>query len=475
MIVPQCSLSLLKRMRVTTVHFAVFCLFMLTACNNCPIGTLRVQDRCLPFDPVRGLCVPICEGRSCGDDGCGGSCGVCDGGTPNCVLGQCVAECTASCDGRSCGDDGCGGTCGSCPDGGACTGSGQCIPKAFSCEARYYADGAVCDCDCGAADPDCEDTSLDVVGCELRGATCDAASACVGGGTWTCDELRYDDGLQCDCNCGVPDPDCKNDAFVIAGCSTGEICSAAGVCEPLCTPSCDGKACGNNGCGGSCGDCSAPTPFCNLGTCGATCVPSCDGRVCGDDDCGGSCGSCAVSESCVGGTCAPLPNELTCAGGRCGGNAPGGCSCAASCLSGGAPCCADAEAVCGCFPKCTDKACGDDGCGGSCGSCDAGERCSATQVCVPDLCAPDPCNGHGACSPSAGACSCSVGYDGISCDVCASGYVGYPTCVASLCDVTSCNGHGDCDPLSGDCTCATGFTGLACESCSGVGVYPSCE
>ncbi len=34
-------------------------------------------------------CTPSCDGRSCGDDGCGGSCGQCAGGQ-SCSAGQCV-------------------------------------------------------------------------------------------------------------------------------------------------------------------------------------------------------------------------------------------------------------------------------------------------------------------------------------------------------------------------------------------------
>lgn len=36
------------------------------------------------------------------------------------------AACVPRCDGRRCGDDGCGGTCGSCPEGRACDAAGRC-------------------------------------------------------------------------------------------------------------------------------------------------------------------------------------------------------------------------------------------------------------------------------------------------------------------------------------------------------------
>ena len=34
------------------------------------------------------------------------------------------------------------------------------------------------------------------------------------------------------------------------------------------------------------------------------CTPSCAGKQCGDDGCGGSCGSCGAGQTCIRGTCA---------------------------------------------------------------------------------------------------------------------------------------------------------------------------
>ena len=39
-------------------------------------------------DSGGGACVPDCTGRECGDDGCGGACGICSGGE-TCVAGVC--------------------------------------------------------------------------------------------------------------------------------------------------------------------------------------------------------------------------------------------------------------------------------------------------------------------------------------------------------------------------------------------------
>lgn len=101
-----------------------------------------------------------------------------------------------------------------------------------------------------------------------------------------------------------------------------------------CTPACDGKVCGPDGCGGTCGTCEPGVP-CNNGVC--ECTPDCAGKECGPDGCGGSCGECPEGGTCDMGIC--------------------------------------------CVPDCDGKECGPDGCGGSCGACDGGFNCDA-GMCV---------------------------------------------------------------------------------------------
>lgn len=105
--------------------------------------TLRVYDVGEAGDTIRfKLCleVPDCGERVCGDDGCGGQCGVCDQGN-RCRAddGQCEP---CSCEGRVCDDDGCGASCGSCDDSNACT-SDSCVD--FACEFQHLPAGAPCD------------------------------------------------------------------------------------------------------------------------------------------------------------------------------------------------------------------------------------------------------------------------------------------------------------------------------------------
>ena len=108
----------------------------------------------------------------------------------------------------------------------------------------------------------------------------------------------------------------------------------AGTC---CAPQCEGKQCGDDGCGGDCGSC-AENSYCGDDDL-CHCVPACFGLVCGDDGCGGSCGECGDGQLCDEGTCICAPD---------------------------------------CGPE---QECGDDGCGGSCGTCYSGYACNGYGQC----------------------------------------------------------------------------------------------
>jgi hypothetical protein len=134
-------------------------------------------------------------------------------------------------------------------------------------------------------------------------------------------------GIGCECN-NVADGICP-----------GLACSADPDCAQ-CTPNCNGRTCGDNGCGGECGQCDFGSTCTAAGRCEALCVPDCNGKQCGDDGCGGQCG--------------------TCSDGMC--NANGQCTTQ-------------------CVPSCTDRTCGSDGCGGSCGTCSDGFECNTAHQC----------------------------------------------------------------------------------------------
>ena len=72
-------------------------------------------------------CVPDCDGKQCGDDGCNDVCGFCAEQEVCSETGQC--ECLPDCDAKACGGDGCGGSCGTCAADEFCS-------DVFACLAR---------------------------------------------------------------------------------------------------------------------------------------------------------------------------------------------------------------------------------------------------------------------------------------------------------------------------------------------------
>ncbi len=451
--------------------------------------------------PDGGSCKPSCGARVCGDDGCGGSCGKCtEPAKPLCdaVAGRCVSQCVPACSGRTCGDDGCGGTCGACATGTACSLGGRCIPEAWTCDPAWYGVGGVCDCGCGAPDPDCTDPSAPLAGCAAF-ETCNAAGACVSTvpKAWTCGAGTYGAHDGCNCGCGAPDPDCADTTASLIGCAPGVTsCNADGTCA-TCTPDCTGKQCGSDGCSGLCGVCADATlSTCSQGTCVDPCFPTalkCTVAVCGDNGCGGSCGDCAPGSSCSSGQCKKdvvVPDNGSCTG-HCGSSAPAGCYCTATCADDG-NCCLDYQQKCGCTPDCAGKECGPNGCGGSCGICSNSSKkfCSAagqcTAACTPDCsgktCGDDGCGGTcGACAagsscqwtqqcvPDAWKCDPSLYADHIACDCgCGAPDSDCQTAGTSVFNcplpATKCTSGGLCDTTfcETDATCNTGqwCTGL---------------
>ena len=93
-------------------------------------------------------CTPLCGGKECGSDGCGGSCGTCPE-NHTCSFTTNTCQCNKSCTGKLCtDDDGCGGTCG-CKSNEKCiedTGVCECVPH---CEEGWQCGGDGCGGSCG--------------------------------------------------------------------------------------------------------------------------------------------------------------------------------------------------------------------------------------------------------------------------------------------------------------------------------------
>lgn len=72
-------------------------------------------------------CVPQCQGKACGSDGCGKQCGECLPLFNSVCSNQGTCACLPDCNGKVCGPDGCGGMCGGCAGSLTCDGSGHCV------------------------------------------------------------------------------------------------------------------------------------------------------------------------------------------------------------------------------------------------------------------------------------------------------------------------------------------------------------
>jgi hypothetical protein len=196
------------------------------------------------------------------------------------------------------------------------------------------------------------------------------------------------------------------------------------------------------------------------------CTPDCDGKECGPDGCGGNCApGCGADEACQGGVC-----ECT------------GLACGSECCSAGEVCYQDSC----CAPNCDDKECGTDGCGDSCGTCPGTLTCDANGLCDCEA-------GLTACGQECVNTQSDVDHCGgcdspcVAPQVCASGDCadtcepGQTDCDGSCADLESDPAHcGDCNTAcspgasceSATCTCTGGLIDCPGVGCTDVSTDP---
>jgi hypothetical protein len=140
-----------------------------------------------------------------------------------------------------------------------------------------------------------------------------------------------------------------------------------------------------------------------------------------------------------------------------------------------------------CILSCAGKVCGDDGCGGSCGTCGTGECCVGgsclcasgfklcQEACIPvtNCCTSAEC---GAVSCSNGTCDCSGQPDGTDCGnggQCVTGVCTPPPNCAGL--LGTCIENGDCcsDGCQSNGTCACSQAGEACHISADCCAFPA--
>ena len=213
-------------------------------CGECPASSIC-------DDEGQCECIPNCDGKVCGDDGCGGDCGQCPSGLGCDAVGQCT--CVTNCEGKVCGDDGCGGSCGQCENGTGCTIEGDaCVPGACSVTVDVATN------DFG------EEVSWEIInGADEVVASGDgygdndlvSTAVLLDNGTYTLRLIdQYGDGWS---GATITLSYTNGDAEILTTTlAVGTVSTESfDINCNLCFPNCEGKSCGDNGCGGSCGTC----------------------------------------------------------------------------------------------------------------------------------------------------------------------------------------------------------------------------
>ena len=376
-------------------------------------------------------------------------------------LDACVPDCAE----KTCGKDGCGGSCGTCPAMHRCDDEPVCVPIEYVCD-------KVATCEVITAGDTCEAAHLiealpythasstkELIHDYAYGkGACPGESNGYGGSAadaayaYTADSdgivrfkinTDWDSNLYVVSDCGNINGTClrahqrekKGGEVVYVNLVTGQTvhaivdgASKTGHAGPYklsvsaCTPSCADKVCGSDGCGGGCGKC-AHLESCKSNQCvvknGSSCeaplqaskVPYDDKRKTSDyaDVMESACGNSVAGESDV--IHRFLPPESTDYRVWFDEGFAGRLSVLAHCGGGADACLGQSEATDSielflsqatpvfvvvegqgeytlridkvCVPQCEDKECGDDGCGSVCGTCVAPtDVCAETFTCL---------------------------------------------------------------------------------------------
>jgi hypothetical protein len=263
-------------------------------------------------------------------------------------------SCTPDCTGKNCGDDGCGGSCGTCSGGETCV-SGVCTGCTPDCAGKNCGDDG-----CGGSCGSCSGGQV------CNSGTCEdpppgGCTSINGGGTFTGDSSGEADDVVASCNDNNGAPDiCYYWTASVSGTHVFDTCGANSFDTVLSLHNQSGSS--EYDCSDDNGSCTydKKSEFSFNATAGTTYMIVLDGYH------SYSSGSYTLNIDAPG-TCTPDCTGKNCGDDGCGGSC-GTCSGGETCVSG----------VCtGCTPDCSGKNCGDDGCGGSCGTCTGGQVCNS--------------------------------------------------------------------------------------------------
>lgn len=248
---------------------------------------------------VRG-CTPVCSGRVCGDDGCGGNCGMC-AAQERCEAGVCVpdmvvVQCTPSELGSRLGRAVASGNL----SAGA---SGHTAPCAMSSAQAPEVAFVWTAPSTGRFVFSTEGSTFDTV-LTVRDGECDGqALACEDDSV----SLQQQSRVSVELRAG------QRVTVVIDGLSVDSTGEYSLSISTGCTANCTGRVCGDDGCGATCGSCPEGT------TCGAgQCQPTSSSDPCRGVPVGGRCVNGVTIELCVAptGSATPRPELVTCVSGE---------------------------------------------------------------------------------------------------------------------------------------------------------------
>jgi hypothetical protein len=156
-------------------------------CGTCGEGTECSNGLCVP-PPANASCVGLCGSVAASGCSCEANCAQ----ARNCCLDINVCGCIPDCAGRTCGDNGCGGSCGGCDPGQMCSTStcvtDPCAPDPCHGNGICSEPAGACACNTGYAGTHCDGCATGYVNyplcvvdlCLHNSVACDAG---------TCDPL----------------------------------------------------------------------------------------------------------------------------------------------------------------------------------------------------------------------------------------------------------------------------------------------